>query len=154
MNILEQNFLKEVQRAIEEKKFIFTKDTWSRVQNNRREVMDILEQSFPNEDWFDRRISGLPVWEYVNNLNNAYYCRKSSTGANKFRTTVIQNQKGEFCALCGEVERNINGKKNLQVDHIKRVNDGGKDEINNLEDKVKHYSIQLSIIVTIGRLFE
>lgn len=29
-----------------------------------------------------------------------------------------------------------------------------KDEINNLEDKVKHYSIQLSIIVTIGRFFE
>lgn len=127
MTALKNAYLKEVKRQLEAPNLIFIKNVWLSVQNNRRKVIDILQQTFPDQDWIGKQIDGQKAWEYVNNLNSAFYCKRSTSGASKYREGVIERQKGEFCTLCGETE-----KENLQVDHIQRVHEGGRDMIKNL----------------------
>jgi hypothetical protein len=128
MSNLENVFIEEAKVRLAEVKLIFIKSVWLSVENDKRKIIDLLEQTFPKEDWISKKIDGQRAWEYVNNINIAFYCKKGTSGASKYREGVIQSQKGEFCTLCGETK-----KENLQVDHITRVHEGGRDKINNLQ---------------------
>ena len=121
-------YLKEVKGRLAERKLIFTENVWLGVQNDKRKILDLLQETYPKEDWISKKIDGQRAWKYVNNRNIAFYCKKGTAGASKYRKGVIESQKGEFCTLCGEMEQ-----ESLQVDHIQRVYEGGRDRISNLQ---------------------
>ena len=108
--------------------FIFEKRVWSENSSNERVHGKFLKQLFgKDKKWDEEKILGQKVLSFLKEINNKAHSTQRSRGASTYKERVAEGQGGEFCILCGS-------KKDIEVDHIKPVNQaGGQDDIKNMQ---------------------
>lgn len=123
----EETALRQARKQLLVQRLLFSKETWTKINNSRTAINHKLVEDRPHINPATVRVGEQPLWEFVNQINKALHSTERTQGAVHLRDQVASSQGGEYCAMCGSLDK-------LQVDHIRPVShDGERNALPNLQ---------------------